>query len=388
MAKISLHSDSRNTATSVSNVFIDEYMSGANGEFVKIYLYLLRCMNSPDAEISISAMADKFEHTEKDIKRALNYWERMHLLRLEYDTEKNLTGVCFVDSEDSDSSLDDSDLSSNRRISEDASSSEAKTKALDVASSAKASSDKPATKDTSTASEHPAASKEAPAAKQYSADDIRNFRKDENVAELFFITERYLGRPLTTTDTASILYWNDVLGFSLDLIEYLIEYCVSKGHTNIHYIEKVALAWAEANVQTVEQAKQLSTLHNQLYFSVLKAFGINGRNLVASEMELIDKWKNTYEFSPEIILEGCKRTMQSIHQPSFEYTDRILSNWKKANICTLDDIAKSDEAFQKKKSSNVSGQAPVASKNKFNNFSQRSYDYDELEKMLLTTNVH
>ena len=120
----------------------------------------------------------------------------------------------------------------------------------------------------------------------------------------------------------------------------------------------------------------------------MKAFGISGRNLVASETEMIDKWKNVYEFSSEIILEGCKRTMQSIHQPSFEYTDRILSNWKKANISSLDDIAKFDDAFQKKKSTSASSQTSSANKNKFNNFSQRSYDYDELEKMLLTTNIH
>ena len=97
MANITLHSDSQTSATSVSNIFIDEYMSDANGEFVKIYLYLLRQLNAPDAAFSISAMADKFEHTEKDIKRALSYWERMHLLRLEYDSSENLTGVCFLD---------------------------------------------------------------------------------------------------------------------------------------------------------------------------------------------------------------------------------------------------------------------------------------------------
>lgn len=49
MANITLHSDSQTSATSVSNIFIDEYMSDANGEFVKIYLYLLRQLNAPDA---------------------------------------------------------------------------------------------------------------------------------------------------------------------------------------------------------------------------------------------------------------------------------------------------------------------------------------------------
>ena len=99
MAKILIHSDSASSATRVSNIFIDEYMSDANGEFVKIYLYLLRLMNAPDSAFSISSIADKFEHTEKDVKRALSYWERMHLLRLEYDTEHNLTGICLIDPE-------------------------------------------------------------------------------------------------------------------------------------------------------------------------------------------------------------------------------------------------------------------------------------------------
>ena len=78
------------------------------------------------------------------------------------------------------------------------------------------------------------------------------FRKQESVAELLFIAERYLGRILTPTDMNSILYWYDGLGFSTDLIEYLVEYCVSKGHTSIRYIEKVALAWADNHITTVD----------------------------------------------------------------------------------------------------------------------------------------
>lgn len=362
MAKITLHSDRETTVTSVSNVFIDEYMSNANGEFVKIYLYLLRCMNSSDATFSISAMADKFEHTEKDIKRALNYWERMHLLRLEYDSEKNLTGVCFVDSNESSES-DRMESSSSMDMEEDA--------VLEKT---------PATPSPSISNR-----------KQYSADEIMVFQKNDDVAELIFIMEKYLGRPLTSTDTNALLYWFDELGFSTDLIEYLVEYCVTKGHMSVRYMDKVALAWAKSKVKTVEDAKKSTNLHSELYFAVLKAFGISGRNLVATESGYIDKWKNTYGFSSELILEGCRRTMQAIHQPSFEYTDSILSSWRKNNISTMEDVQRSDEAFQKKKSASATRQASTengASKNKFNNFTQRSYNYDELEKMLLTTNVH
>ncbi len=87
MADILLRRDSKLAATYIPNTFIDEYMTHADGEFVKIYLYLLRCMNNPGCTFSISDIADKFDHTEKDVIRALRYWEKMHLLCLEFDSQ-------------------------------------------------------------------------------------------------------------------------------------------------------------------------------------------------------------------------------------------------------------------------------------------------------------
>ena len=96
MASIHLHSDCPNTMTSVSNRFIDHFMPEANGEFVKVYIYLLRCINSPDAVVSVSTIADLFEHTEKDVIRALKYWEKVKLIQIEYDSDKSISGICFL----------------------------------------------------------------------------------------------------------------------------------------------------------------------------------------------------------------------------------------------------------------------------------------------------
>lgn len=359
MGKITLHSDSTTSATSVSNIFIDEYMTDANGEFVKIYLYLLRLMNAPEAAFSISSIADRFEHTEKDIRRALSYWERMHLLRLEYDSQNNLTGVYLLDSVPSatkDVPTDSTAVTADARPEE--------------------------------AVMEPEADDAAPARKSYTADDILAFTQSEDATELLFITERYLGKTLTPTDTDTILYFYDGLGFSTDLIEYLVEYCVSKGHTSIRYIEKVALRWAEDGITSVEQAKQASNLHNQTYFTVMRALGITGRNLVPAETAFIDKWKNTYGFSSELISEACQRTIQATHQPSFEYTDSILTNWLKKDVKSPADIARLDAEFQSRKKPSSTANAASANttaKNKFNNFEQRSYDYNEMERMLLST---
>ena len=251
MPKINLYSNTQTSATSVSNVFIDEYMSDANGEFVKIYLFLLRQLSSANANFSLSEIADKFEHTEKDVKRALCYWERMQLLHLDYDGDENLIGIQLMEAPS--------------KVSKDTPCSPQDTEPEDAGIS-----------DSSNAPK-------ADSKKSYSADDLKHFAEQDAVAELLFISEQYLGRTLTATDLNAIFYWYDELKLSIELIEYLIEYCVSKGHSSIRYIEKVALSWSENHYQTVEEAKLASGQYNQAYSTIMKAFGISGRSLVSSE---------------------------------------------------------------------------------------------------------
>lgn len=404
MAKITLHSQNNPSTTCVSNTFIDEYMSDANGEFVKIYLYLLRLVNGPDTDFSISSIADKFEHTEKDIRRALSYWERMHLLRLEYDEKDDLSGVWLLDSvsRTPDAKAVAGTPPSRAPGWEGGTAPVLQTSVLfstppQPGLQENAQEPRPSSVPAAPPSAEakvaqafgPSAGADRPAKREYTPDDIRLFRQKESIAELLFIAERYLGRTLSATDVNTLLYLYDGLRFSTDLIEYLVESCVSNGHTSIRYIEKTALGWADEKISTVEEAKLHTSLHNQSCFTVMKAFGISGRKLVPSETELIRKWTVTYGFSNDLIAEACQRTMQAVHQPSFQYTDSILTGWHKKQVRTLSDVAKLDAAFQEKKKSAPAAPAPqaAAARNKFNNFRQRTYDYDQLEEMLLTTNV-
>ena len=149
-------------------------------------------------------------------------------------------------------------------------------------------------------------------------------------------------------------------------------------------MDKVAIAWKDSGVRTVADAKRSSTAYSQIHFSVMKALGISGRNLVSSETELIDKWAKTYGFTSELITEACRRTISATHQPSFEYTDGILRKWYEQEVHHLTDIAKLDSEYQRTRS-NASGANKAASPNRFNNFQQRTYDYDKLEQQLLGT---
>lgn len=358
MAKILIHSDSASSATSVSNIFIDEYMSDANGEFVKIYLYLLRLMNAPDSAFSISSIADKFEHTEKDVKRALSYWERMHLLRLEYDTEHNLTGVCLIDSASRDKTGADDEFTEH-----DTSAEALSADGISTSEDARISTDD---------DNIPSANTESfPPKRDYTRDELKQFQENDQIAELLFVAERYLGRPLSQTDMNTFIYLYDELSFSSDLIAYLVEYCVSKNHTAIRYIEATALKWAESGIRTVTAAKQEAKIHSPAYYAVMRSFGITGRNLVPSETDYIEKWRSEYGFSIDIICAACQQTIQSIHQPSFPYTDKMLSNWRKLNVHTMEDVkrlnlehkertkASAQEAAGPKTSLQASGSAPM-----------------------------
>ena len=388
MASIRLCSDFPYRDISVPSKFIDEYMPEANGEFVKIYLYLLRSLSSSSSDCSISKIADKFDHTEKDVVRALKYWERQKLLAIEYNPDKSIAGIHVTDIYH----LDD-DFSSNKP----AVAAQESGNSINTVEAATIVTESPAS-DSSTDSSSVVAGyasnitpipAPAPTKKEYTLDDIKNFRRDPDVSELFFIIETYLKHTLSSSDINIILYWYEELHFPTDLIEYLVEYCISKGHSSTRYMNKVAISWSESGITTVEQAKENASIHSQVYYAVMKALGISGRNLVDTEMNYIKKWSKEFGFDTQLISLACQRTISAIHQPSFEYVDSIMTSWHNNQVHTTEDVDKLDAAYNKTKKVTINTtDKPIGTKrNKFNNFNQREYDYDQLEKVLLTTSV-
>ena len=142
---------------------------------------------------------------------------------------------------------------------------------------------------------------------------------------------------------------------------------------------------------TVEEARAYSRSFSKESFAVMKAMGLTGRNPADSEFELMEKWFRTYGFTKEIVVEACNRTIKTIHNPSFQYADRILSDWKDAGVRTMSDIAaldkirKEQEQAKSKKSGRGTGEGlaaarsgPARSGNRFHNLEEHGYDYDEM----------
>ena len=333
--------------TVVSNLFIDEYMKDANDAQLKIYLYLLRMMNA-GLTTSVSDIADKFNHTEKDVIRALKYWEKNQLLSLEYDESKALTGILLLD------------VSSNAVQN-------AGTLAPVVPIPAKT---------------EPSAEKNDYSKPAYTLDQLKEFKNNEETAQIIFVAEQYLGKPLSPSEIKTILFFTDRLKFSEDLIDYLIQYCVGKGKKDFRYIEKVAISWADEGITTPAQAAKAASKYDKAVYDIMKALGKSGVPTKA-EANYALKWINEYGFSQDIILEACTRTVMATDKHRFEYADSILSSWHKKQVHHKRDILNLDEAYAKSKNpAPKANPAPVA--RAFNQFPQRNYDFDALEKEILS----
>ena len=64
---LTLNNDCLASVTAVPDLFLEQYMPAANGEFVKVYLYLLKLVKDHQQDSTLSSMADFFSCTENDL---------------------------------------------------------------------------------------------------------------------------------------------------------------------------------------------------------------------------------------------------------------------------------------------------------------------------------
>ena len=386
METITISTKNHETYSSVSNFFIDYYMTEANGEFVKVYLYLVRLLNSNRA-VTVAEIADHFDSTEKDICRAIKYWIKQKAIKLEYTSDKVLTGITLLPLTARATKNDSETLLSMLGVDTD-----------EISASY---SEKPATKTPRKASKTDDADQDdsytdtsdndneahtviVPKKVKYKPSFISEKQEDEDFGNLLYQTETYFGKPLTQSDVQALLYIYEELHFSPELLEYLVEYCVSIGKKSCRYIEAVAIDWYKNNITNVEDAKVASKNYNTIYMSVLKQLGIPNRVPTPDETRFIDTWYNTYSFNKNIIIEACRRAILNNPQSAnFNYVNGILESWYKQNVHTMSDIQRLDEQWAASKKKKQTGK--TSSGNQFNNYQASTNDavVDEFAELFL-----
>ena len=351
MPRINIINNPFNNFTPVSNFFITHYMLEADGTYVKIYLYTLNsCMNN-NKPLNTSVIAKTLNILESDVINSFKYWEKVNVMKVNF-TNNTIIDIQFLE-------LNEINIENTPVFNPPQNKSNI-TKAISL--------------------EHKP---------EYSPEELALYSNSPEIRQLFLIAERYLGKTLSPIELNTLYGFYDWLRLPTEVIEYLLEYCISNGHSNMRYIEKVALSWSDADIDTIDKANQLINNYNKDYREIMKAFGISRREPAASEIKYMKKWINEYKFTVDIIVEACNRTIQNISAPSFQYADSILINWSKAKVKILEDIKSLDQSFSKKRSSskppttnNQTSNVGSEKKSKFANFKEREdIDFDKIERL-------
>lgn len=394
--------------TAVANEFIDTYMAAANGEYVKVYLYVLRHQGE---DITIELIADALNHTESDVRRAISYWTKAGVLTAFEQEQPVQAGQARPES-------------GGRTLAQvlnggQASAPDLRVEAFQRDNGAAGHTDacgltglreQAGLREQTGVREQTGIREQAGLRERtettgqedgcipvYSAEQVNRLAQDEEFSQLLYIAQKYMNKVFTPRDCQVFAYLYEGLSMSSELLEYLVEYCVQNGHISVRYMETVAMSWHEKGIRTALEAKDYCASYNRDSFAVMKAFGINSRKPAAPEQKLMDKWFRDYGFSREVVLEACSRTITAIHNPSFQYADKILSDWQKAGVRGLADIKDMDakraaareesgESRDKRLQKYDSGVASARqgsgarknSSNQFHNFKQRDTDYDAL----------
>ena len=362
--------------TVVSNEFIDQYMAAANGEYVKVFLYLLRHERE---ELDLASIADALNHTEADVKRALAYWKRTGVLaeddREEADGREEFAPDPQIPERNRENFEPGARTPERKReeFAPDSRTPERKQEDFEPARRILGREENrlPETGDT--------------------YERMRRLSGDEEFSALLYAVQQYLGKTFTQIECEKFAFFYDGLHMSGELLEYLAEYCAGGGHSSIRYIEKVAISWYQAGIRTREEAREYTARFSGDTAAVLKAFGITGRTAGTAEQDFIRRWFKEYGFDKSLVVEACSRTITATGSASFPYADKILKGWSEQQVRTLKDVEALDRKRQQRKAEKEqaagadrragAGREPSgrrrAGANGFRNFEERTGDIDD-----------
>jgi len=312
------------TTVTLSSGFVDYYMPKARGEYVKVYITLLRYTQMGEDGVTTTFLAEILGLLETDVLKALAYWDEVGLLSMRtIDAYGNVS----IEIKESQSLLRP----------------EAKPP------------EKTSAKDLSSKEELPSQGNRSPLLDEIS---------------------QLMGRPLSSSDAEKFLYFKEKYHFPEEVIILLVQHCVSKGKTNMRYIETVAISWDSQGIKTQDLAQQNIRKHEDKwmnYRKVLSYLGINDKDVPKPQEDLLEKWFYTYGFTTDMILKACDIGYNTLGKVEMGYINGILRSWLKDEIKTLEDLEKHERKPRK----------TAQKKTQKKDFTEREYDYDDLERKLL-----
>ena len=255
------------SSTEIPDVFFTEYLSQANGDYVKVYLYLL-FLSKYDKDIKINDLSKKLALPLKTIQEAFKYWEECGVI------VKKTTGYILTNIQETELlKLYSPKLSSSPE---------------DIAKSEK---------------------------NKYRVKAI------ENINNQFF---QGIMSPSWYND---IDLWFKKYDFDEQVMLALFNYCYDRSALHRNYIQVVADSWHKNNIKSFsdldayyQKQEKITSIKKQ----IIRKLGLN-RNLTTYEDAYVEKWAIDFKYNLDIIEIALKRTT-SKSNISFDYLDKMISD--------------------------------------------------------------
>lgn len=298
------------STTELPDVFISEYLSSAKGDYIKVYLYML-FLSKYNKDIKITDLAKKLALPFHIIQEALTYWEKEGVII------KKATGYIIAN-------LQEKEL-------------------LNLYSPKLSLSPEQIAKNSEN---------------KYRASAIEN------------INNSYFQGIMSPSWYNDIELWFKKYQFDEQVMIALFRYCFERSALHRNYVQAVADSWSKNNIKTFSDLDvyyQKQENLNKIKKSICKKLSLS-RALTQFEEAYIEKWVIDYGYSLPIIDIALKRTTSKTN-PSFDYLDKLLSDWKEHGFKTENEI---QEFIKKMKEKNKSVKE-ISKKAGYQSYEQRNY---------------
>ena len=297
--------------TEIPDVFFTEYMSEANGDFIKIYLCLV-FLTKYDKDIKLNDLSKKLNIPLQTIQAALSYWEEKGVLI------KKVNGYIL-------NNLQEIEL--NKLYSPNLT---------------------------------------------LSKEDIKKIEDNKYRAKAIeCINNMYFQGVMSPAWYSDIDLWFKKYGFDEQVMISLFDYCFNKSALHKNYVKTVAEAWNKSNIKTYEDLEAYSEKQekmNKIKKEISKKLG-RYSPLTQFEEAYIEKWILDYGYDLKVINIALKKTTSKVN-PNFDYLDKLISDWHDRNLKTELDVNNFLEEIKKKKK----GIKQLEKQTNYNNYNQRNYD--------------
>lgn len=261
-------------------IFISEYICAASGDYVKIYLYCLY-LSKHKIDVDPLDMSKKLAISIATIEQGLKYWEENNVL-----IRKGSSYIL-------------ADLKQN-----------------EVNKLYK------------------------PKLALSTEDAIKNTEKNVYRSQaITAINEMFFQGLMSETWFADVNLLFSKYMFDENVVISLFNYCYDRKALHRKYLFTVADAWAKNGIKDQNDLDRYSLNYEkaiQIKRTIAKKLGLT-RNLSQYEEAYVDKWVLEFNYPLDVIEIALKRTTSKTN-PSFDYLDKIITDWHERNLTTTQDV--------------------------------------------------